>query len=172
MCSVKRVASICAIVTVVLIAIVAKLFVDAGQFRQLPVADQKWRCTRVVAAGKLTDMPGLEDAVVLKQWILFSSDNRDTWMGNRSKLAELTASQQGAIFAVLEPTSRRLDTEAHRMTLINYPHADFHPHGLGLWNPRDGTKPRLFVVNHQRHVYACLTLIFAQCLIYFILVDS
>ena len=101
-------------------------------------------------------MPGLEDAVVFRKWTLFSSDDRDRWMGDlkgensRDLIAALRKDEQGAIFA-----ARNADAAAapyiKQMKTTSFPHADFHPHGMGLWER--GRKSRLFVVNHQRNLY-------------------
>lgn len=143
-----------AIVGVALAAIVAKLLIDAGELSALPVAAQTWTCARVVRdlEHSVHALPGLEDAVVYKEYTLFSSDNRDAWMGSREKMATLRASDQGAIFLVREPSARSLKQTPtiERMKLVNFKALDFHPHGLGIWSR--GMRPRLFVVNHQRNL--------------------
>lgn len=148
-----------AVVLVALAAIVAKVVVDAGEFRALPVASRAWHCSRVLRGGNTAAtlaMPGLEDAVVFREWTLFSSDDRDLWMGDlmgensRDLIASLRKNEQGAIFA-----ARNSDAAAapyiKQMSTASFPHADFHPHGMGLWER--GRKSRLFVVNHQRNLY-------------------
>eukprot|EP00455_Lapot_gusevi_P053388 TRINITY_DN8316_c0_g2_i1.p1 TRINITY_DN8316_c0_g2~~TRINITY_DN8316_c0_g2_i1.p1 ORF type:complete len:407 (+),score=69.07 TRINITY_DN8316_c0_g2_i1:129-1349(+) len=145
----------------VVVALVARNLIEGGFFKTVKnINNQKCSLAKYTKDGK--EMLGLEDGIVFKNIALFSSDDR-SWLSITSKnvtKALETAAVQGNIF-LFNLTEQPLAGEA--MTLVDFPHPDFHPHGISSWpntaslttyeanSLATGTeKLRLFVVNHRR----------------------